>query len=182
MAMSLPGSRGSGGDGAGASRFSARPVRRPKHGRPAVAQPRGLRGRGADREPKPGSAGRAGADLRARFAVIGDPAHYTALKDALAGSGIEAAAAPKRSPRRRAAVPTGSWRRSSELRGWRRRWPRAARRDSRPRQQGSAGVRRRSVMQEVAPAARPCCRSTASTTRLPMLRPRPRRDDRGASC
>ena len=29
--------------------------------------------------------------LRARFAVIGDPVHYTALKEALAGSGIEAA-------------------------------------------------------------------------------------------
>src|SRR5205809_6948487 len=29
--------------------------------------------------------------LRARFAVIGDPIHYAALKDALAGSGIEVA-------------------------------------------------------------------------------------------
>src|SRR6266436_9105629 len=29
--------------------------------------------------------------LRARFAVIGDPIHYTALKEALAGSGIEVA-------------------------------------------------------------------------------------------
>src|SRR4029077_15800723 len=29
--------------------------------------------------------------LRARFAVIGDPVHYTALKEALAGSGIEEA-------------------------------------------------------------------------------------------
>src|SRR5215475_14889543 len=29
--------------------------------------------------------------LRARFAVIGDPVHYTELKEALAGSGIEAA-------------------------------------------------------------------------------------------
>jgi len=33
-------------------------------------------------------------DLHARFAAVGDPAAYRELKDALAGSGIEAAAGP----------------------------------------------------------------------------------------
>ena len=57
------------------------------------AQPRRFHGRGADREPQPGAAGRAGEIASAR-ALPRSPTRPTicALKDALAGTGIEVAA------------------------------------------------------------------------------------------
>ena len=80
----------------------------------------------------------------ARLAVVADPAAYGALRDALAGTGIEAAAGP--GGRRGGRRPAG---RLDHGRDRRRRRPAlhpggaGARRHPRPRQQGEPGLRRR---------------------------------------
>ena len=57
-------------------------------------QPRGLRGRRADRAKQCRGAGGGGARHPRALAVIGDPALFEELRSALAGTGIEAAAGP----------------------------------------------------------------------------------------
>ena len=105
--------------------------------------------------------------LGARFAAIADPADYPALKEALAGSGIEAACG--REALVEAAERPADWVMAGIV-GAAGLAPTlaAVRRgaDRRLRQQGGAGLRRQPRSCRRSPrTARRCCRSTASTTR-----------------
>ena len=105
-------------------------------------------------------------ELNARFAVVADPSAYGELKDALSGTGIEAASgeaavieAAERPVDWLMAAVSGCGRIEAHARRGQ------ARRDRRARQQGVSGLRRRRVHAHRCRAtAPPCCRSIPSTT------------------